>query len=122
MTRSVRVAAATLSMTLALLAWTSVLAVPAPASGLGHTRTVYLLRMSSGLDQYLAVGLTKGSVLQVVADPQKADAIFTDHLGEGLEAKLDDLYGSQKKTNIKGEGKGGEGKPGDDQTFTRVTG
>ena len=44
------------------------------------------------MDQYLANQLTTLGVFQVVADPQKADAIITDRLGEPFEAKLKDLY------------------------------
>jgi hypothetical protein len=98
-----------------------VVAVSAFAAGLGDTRTVYLLPMTGGLDQYLAVGLTTGLVLQVVADPQKADAILTDRLGEGFEAKLDELYGGRKKTDEKKEGKN-DGKSDDTQVFSRVQG
>jgi hypothetical protein len=61
-------------------------------------KTVYLLPMSGGLDQYLAVRLTNGEILQVVTDPQKADALFTDHVGEAFEKSLDDLYGAVPKT------------------------
>jgi hypothetical protein len=47
--------------------------------------------MSNGLDQYLANRLAAAGVFQVVTDPKKADAIFTDKLGEGFEARLNDL-------------------------------
>ena len=30
--------------------------------------------------------------MQVVTDPQKADAIFTDRIGEGFEQKMTELY------------------------------
>jgi hypothetical protein len=62
------------------------------AAGLGDIKTVYLLPMSNGLDQYLAVQLTAESVLQVVTDPQKADAVLTDHVGETFEQSLAELY------------------------------
>ena len=67
-------------------------ALSAWAAGPGGVKTVYLLPMSNGLDQYLAVQLTMDSVLQVVTDPQKADAVFTDHLGETFEQTLTELY------------------------------
>ncbi len=70
----------------------ALLALPAWAAGPGGVKTVYLLPMSNGLDQYLAVQLTTESVLQVVTDPQKADAVFTDHLGQTFEQTLTDLY------------------------------
>jgi hypothetical protein len=48
--------------------------------------------MGSGMDQYLANRLTSMHVVQVAADPQNADAIFTDRLGENFERRLEDLY------------------------------
>ncbi|MBZ5603855.1 MAG: hypothetical protein LAO79_16275 [Acidobacteriia bacterium] len=69
----------------------------ASALDLGGIKTVYLLPMSNGLDQYLAIKLTTGVILQVVTDPQKADAILTDHVGGSLESKLDELYGEKPK-------------------------
>jgi hypothetical protein len=67
------------------------------AADLTDVKTVYLLPMANGLDQYLAIKLTTGAVLQVVTDPQKADAVLTDHLGESFEQKLDQLYGPAQK-------------------------
>jgi hypothetical protein len=61
-------------------------------------KTVYVLPMSSGLDQYLAVRLTTGAVLQVVADPQNADAVLTDYIGQGFEDRLNELYGAKPKS------------------------
>jgi hypothetical protein len=48
--------------------------------------------MGSGMDQYLANSLTTLGVFQVVTDPQKADAIFTERVGESFESKLNELY------------------------------
>ncbi len=67
-------------------------AAPATGAGLHEVRTVYLLPMAHGFDQFLASRLTRGGAVQVVADPAKADAIFTDRLGLNLERKLDELY------------------------------
>jgi hypothetical protein len=67
------------------------------AAGVDDVKTVYLLPMSNGLDQFLAMRLTHGAVMQVVTDPQKADAIFTDRIGLSFEQKLDELYGAQDK-------------------------
>jgi hypothetical protein len=61
-------------------------------------KTVYMLPMSSGLDQYLAVRLTTGAVLQVVADPRNADAVLTDYIGQSFEARLDEMYGAKPKS------------------------
>jgi hypothetical protein len=71
------------------------------AAGLGDIKTVYLLPMSSGLDQYLAQQLTAEAVLQVVTDPQKADAVLTDHLGESFEQTVADLYQPKPKPDDK---------------------
>lgn len=59
---------------------------------LSEVQTIYVLPMSSGMDQYLASRLTREHILQVVADPQKADAILTDHLGAAFEDSLKELY------------------------------
>jgi hypothetical protein len=64
---------------------------------LAEIKTVYILPMSYSLDQFLAIRLTKGGVLQVVTDPKLADAILSDHIGTGLEEKLKSLYGDQRE-------------------------
>ena len=55
-------------------------------------KSVYILRMGSGLDQFLASELTKSGVYTVTTDPQKADALFTDSLGESFEKKFKEIY------------------------------
>lgn len=72
------------------------MAAPCAAEGLPGVRTVYLMRMANGFDQYLANRLTNMRVFEVVADPKKADAIFTDRLGEAFESRLDELYPAPK--------------------------
>lgn len=52
------------------------------------THKVYILPMAAGLDQFLAEQLTRGRVMQVVADPKTADMVLTDRLGEPFERKL----------------------------------
>src|SRR5258708_36314750 len=59
---------------------------------LRRVNMVYILPMSGGMDQFLANRLTTMGVFQVVTDPQKADALITDRIGEGFQAKLDELY------------------------------
>lgn len=59
---------------------------------LAEVRSVYLLPMGSNLDQYLANRLTNAGFFQVVADPAKADAVFTDRLGAAFEAQLAELF------------------------------
>ena len=63
---------------------------------LTEVKTVYLLPMTYSLDQFLAIRLTKGGVLQVVTDPKLADAIISEHIGTGLEEQLKSLYGEKK--------------------------
>lgn len=63
------------------------------AAEIGEVKTVYLLPMSSALDQFLAMRLTSENVIQVVTDPKKADAILSDRIGPPLDEKLDQLYG-----------------------------
>jgi hypothetical protein len=59
---------------------------------LKEIRAVYVMPMSRGLDQYVASRLTRSQALQVVTDAALADAVFTDHLGEGLKRELDQLF------------------------------
>jgi hypothetical protein len=66
---------------------------------LAEIKTVYLLPMSNSLDQFLAIRLTRGGMLQVVTDPKLADAIISDHIGTGLEDKLKSIYGEKKSTD-----------------------
>ena len=58
---------------------------------LADVRRVYVLPMSHGLDQYIANRLTNDHVFTIVTDPKLADAVLTDHVGTGLQAKLADL-------------------------------
>jgi hypothetical protein len=82
------------SMKLFLLLAASLCSSAAQLEGI---KTVYLLPMANGLDQFLAIKLTSGSIFQVVTDPQKADAVLTDYVGGGLEQKLEDLYTPKQK-------------------------
>jgi hypothetical protein len=72
----------------------------AAGADLADVKTVYLLPMANSLDQYLAIRLTTGTSLQVVTDPQKADAVLTDRIGTSFEQTLDELY---KTKPAKGE-------------------
>jgi hypothetical protein len=75
--------------------WLALPLVAAQPSELSRIRTIYLLPMGHGLDQYLAGSLTRMGVFQVVADPKQADAVFTDHLGEAFEQRMNELYPPQ---------------------------
>ncbi len=52
----------------------ALLSIPAVNAEVAGVKTVYVLPMTGGLDQYLAFRLTSEGVLQVVTDPAKADA------------------------------------------------
>ncbi len=82
----------TMRRSLTLAACTTLVALGAANPDLKQIRTVYLLPMSNNLDQYLANRLTQSGLLQVVTDPHKADAIFTDKIGQSFEEKMEELY------------------------------
>jgi hypothetical protein len=88
-----------------LLACALGLAFAAKNSQLEAVHAVYLLPMSGSLDQYLATRLTQGGVFQVVTDPQKADAVFTDKIGKGFEDTMDELYAPAVKKSEEDEDK-----------------
>jgi hypothetical protein len=75
-----------------LTAVACLVALSASNPKLQQVQSVYILPMGSSMDQFLANRLTRFGKMQVVADPQHADAILTDRLGEPFEKKLDELY------------------------------
>jgi hypothetical protein len=64
-------------------------------------RTVYILPMAAGLDQYIAQWLTRDHAMQVVADPKAADVVMTDRLGQAFEQKLAQIHPSGEKKDNK---------------------
>ncbi len=62
------------------------------AGDLSTAKTVYVLSMARGMDQYLANRLTNGHLLQVVTDPKLADVFLTDHVGEAFQAQMDAIF------------------------------
>jgi len=74
-----------------LLLFFALSAALASAAGIDTVRNVYLLPMNRGFDQYLANRLTSEHVFQVVTDPARADAFFTDRIGEQFEQKMTEL-------------------------------
>jgi hypothetical protein len=60
-------------------------------------KSVYILPMAAGLDQYLAQWLTKDHILNVVADPKTADVVMTDRLGEAFEQKMKEIRPTDEK-------------------------
>lgn len=67
------------------------------AFGQSTPRTVYVLPMAGGLDQFLAQRLTSEHVMQVVADPKIADVVLTDRLGEAFEQKMAEIHPKDDK-------------------------
>ncbi len=71
-----------------IVCFAALASVTPPVTGV---RSVYVMPMSRGMDQYLANRLTRAGVLEVVNDPQKADAVLTDHIGETLQDRLKEI-------------------------------
>ena len=72
--------------------WLSLLCVKAAcAAAADGVKSVYLMPMANGLDQFLANRLTGSDGFQVVTDAKKASAVFTDKLGEGFDLRLTEL-------------------------------
>ena len=82
---------------------------PKPKTDLAQVRTVYLMKMGMGLDQYLSQRLVEKDILTVVTDPALADAFFTDHLGAAFEAEfrrltvVEEESGDEKTTKEKAD-------------------
>jgi hypothetical protein len=85
-----------------VMKWIALLLCSFPAlAGLADVKAVYLLPMAHGMDQYLANHLAKAGTYQVVTDPLRADAVFTDRVGETLESQLKELYPAPKPVEEK---------------------
>ena len=64
---------------------------------LAGVKTVYVMPMSRGLDQYLASRLTADHVFQIVTDPKLADAVLTDRIGEAFQIQLESFSPDPEK-------------------------
>ncbi len=62
------------------------------AGDLSTAKTVYVLSMPRGMDQYIANRLANSHIFQVVTDPKKADAFISDRVGEALQSQLDAIF------------------------------
>ena len=69
----------------------ALLAISASAQSVGD-RSVYIMPMAGGWDQYLAGQIAREHVMQVVADPKIADVVMTDSLNETLTQTLAKLH------------------------------
>src|SRR5258708_14744046 len=70
----------------------STAAFAADMQHLKQIQSVYILPMSSGMDQYLANKIARQGMFQVLTDPQKAAAILAARIAEPFERKLPELY------------------------------
>ncbi|MCZ2074541.1 MAG: hypothetical protein LC130_06005 [Bryobacterales bacterium] len=64
-------------------------------------RTVYLMRMANGFEQYLANHLAKSKVYEVVTDPARAEAVLTDRVGMALQDELATLLAPTESQEVK---------------------
>lgn len=69
----------------------------APHAELSRVQSVYVLPMSSGYHQHLTDQLAKLGLFQIVTDPQRADSVLTDRLGEAFEARLNEFDTEAKR-------------------------
>ena len=73
------------------------------AAQLSEAKNVYVMPMSGGLEQHLALRLTEEHLLQVVTDPTKADVLFTDRIGAGFDKAVAELYATPTDAKITDE-------------------
>jgi|SRR5665213_532091 len=71
-------------------------------------RTVYLLPMAGGLDQYLAQWLTRNHAMQVTTNPKLADTVMTDRLGEAFEQKMAEFHPKADKKSTADSSQAGD--------------
>jgi hypothetical protein len=64
---------------------------------LGSVKTVYVMPMARGFDQYLASRLAADHIFQIVTDPKLADAVLTDRIGEAFQIRLESFSPSPEK-------------------------
>jgi hypothetical protein len=95
-------------MRLFILAAVSVSLLVAPASAqTAGIKNIYVMPMSGGLDQYLALRITESGAFQVVTDPHKADAVLTDRIGGHFEQTFHDLFAPKATEPTKASDKTG---------------
>jgi hypothetical protein len=71
---------------------------------LAQVQRVYLLPMTGSLHLHLAHQCARLGLFQVVTDPLRADAVFTDRLGDAFEQRLADWDGEQAKRDAPEKG------------------
>jgi hypothetical protein len=58
---------------------------------LSDVKSIYVMPMGRGLDQFIANHIAAGKVFTVVIDPRLADAVLTDRVGDDFARQLDEL-------------------------------
>ena len=92
----------------AVLAFASILGAVEIAGS--NVQSVYLMPMAGGLDQFLAHQITNAHTFIVVTDAKRADAIFSDRLGEALHTQLEKLYPEPKPASAEAKKKDDDAK------------
>jgi hypothetical protein len=87
----------------AVLAFSTVLGAVEIAGS--NVQSVYVMPMAGGLDQFLAHQITSTHTFVVVTDAKRADAIFTDRLGDTLHTQLEKLYPEPKPASAEAKKK-----------------
>lgn len=88
----------------------------ASAADVTSVSRIYIMSMAGGMDQYIALRLTTGNVMQVVTDPQKADVVMTDRIGSGFDERWNELYPPPPPPKSEEKGKDGKDKDKKDNT------
>jgi hypothetical protein len=81
-------------------------------AGLAQVKTVYVLPMGSGLDQYLANQITRRNLFQVMTEAANVDAVLTDQIGAGFTQKMEELFPAAKPEKQDEDKKKEESKEG----------
>lgn len=79
--------------------------------GLSDIHKVYLMPMSSGLDQYLAQHLAAEGVFTVVVDPKQADAVWSERVDQAFGEALQEMLAAAKPAKDKKEAGAEEKEP-----------
>jgi hypothetical protein len=61
------------------------------AGDLSGVKSIYVMPMARGLDQYVASRLTSEHLFKVVTDPKLADAVLTDRIGDAFQIQLESM-------------------------------
>jgi hypothetical protein len=102
----------------AVLAFASILGAVEIAGS--NVQSVYLMPMAGGLDQFLAHQITRKHTFTVVTDAKRADAIFTDRLGDALHTQLEKLYPEPKPVSADAKKKDDAKKDDDSKSGEKI--